>query len=91
MGRDYGHGDSGLGIESVRRWSHLVLLLPSDEITPNKLSTPAKELAIDAGTGWDVYAIQGQFLAYARNKGKPEDIDAAFIGFVKKKISTSPH
>ena len=43
MGRDYGHGDSGLRIESVRRWSNLVLLLPSDEITPNKLSTPLSD------------------------------------------------
>ena len=33
-----------LRIESVRRWSNLVLLLPSDEITPNRLSTPISAL-----------------------------------------------
>ena len=43
MGRDYGHGDSGLRIESVRKWSNLVLLLPADEITPHKLSTPLSD------------------------------------------------
>ena len=35
---------SPLRIESVRRWSNLVLLLPSDEITPNRLSTPISAL-----------------------------------------------
>lgn len=48
----------------------------------------AKKLVLDAGTGWDIYEIEKQFYAYANKKGFPEDIDSAFIGFVKKKIKT---
>jgi plasmid replication initiation protein len=55
-----------------------------------KLSTSAfetaKELAKDARTGWDVYAIEQQFHEYINKKGNPENLDSAFIGFVKKKI-----
>ena len=40
VGGDYGHGAGCLRAESVRSWSPLVLLLPPDEITPNKLTTP---------------------------------------------------
>lgn len=46
----------------------------------------AKAIAIEAGTGWDVYAIEKQFYEYSKSKGSPKNIDAAFIGFVKKKI-----
>mgnify|MGYP001594273499 CR=1 FL=1 len=47
----------------------------------------AKEIVIKAGTGWDIYAIEKQFYEYLKEKGSPKNVDAAFIGFVKKKIS----
>lgn len=46
----------------------------------------AKKLALSAGTGWDVSVIEQQFYGFIEAKGKPDNIDAAFIGFVKKKI-----
>ena len=49
-----------------------------------------KELAIAAGTGWDIYAIQSQYFEHADKKGKPDNPDGAFIGFVKKKIKERP-
>jgi len=50
----------------------------------------AKEIAIAAGTGWDIYAIQDQYLEHAEKKGKPDNPDGAFIGFVKKKVQVRP-
>jgi plasmid replication initiation protein len=51
----------------------------------------AKELVLTAKTGWDLYEIERQFLEYTRKNNKEvQDIDAAFLGFVKKKISKSP-
>lgn len=45
-----------------------------------------KKMTLDAKTGWDFYAIEKQFYDYINKKGLPENIDAAFIGFVKIKI-----
>ncbi len=50
----------------------------------------AKQLVIDAGTRWDIYAIREQFAEHMIKNGNPENIDGAFIGFVKKKIQNSP-
>jgi plasmid replication initiation protein len=46
----------------------------------------AKKRAIEAGTGWDIYAIEEQFYAYTKKAGFPKNLDAAFIGFAKKKV-----
>ena len=46
----------------------------------------AKKLAIEAGTGWDIYSIEEQFYAYIKKAGAPRSIESAFLGFVKKKI-----
>lgn len=50
----------------------------------------AKELARNAGTGWDIYAIEKQFLDYIEKKGRPDNPQAAFIGFVKQKVVQRP-
>lgn len=47
----------------------------------------AKKLVIEAGTGWDIYAIEEQFYSYIKKAGAPKNLNSAFIGFVKKKIS----
>jgi len=49
-----------------------------------------KKMALEAGTGWDIYAIEQQFYEFINKKGQPERMEAAFIGFVKKKIVSSP-
>ena len=44
-----------------------------------------KEIARRAQTGWDIYAIEQQFYDYINRKGMPDNYNAAWIGFVKKK------
>lgn len=50
----------------------------------------ARKLAYDAGTGWDIYAIESQFVEYAQKKGLPDNPDGAFIGFVRNKVKKAP-
>ena len=50
----------------------------------------AKNIVLNARTGWDVYAIEQQFYEYANQKGVPEDPEKAFLGFVKKKVARRP-
>jgi len=68
--------------------------LPQAEYTPPKL-TPAifekaKQIALEAGTGWDIYAIEQQYHEYSKKKGQPENPEGAFLGFVKKKVAKLP-
>lgn len=49
-----------------------------------------KNLATLANTGWDIYEIEQQFYSFMKTKGIPNNVDAAFIGFVKKKIVQCP-
>ena len=64
------------------------------EYKPTKLSPAvfekAKQIAIEAGNRWDIYAIESQFYEYIKTKGQPDDIAKAFIGFVRKKVATPP-
>ena len=46
----------------------------------------AKQLVMQANTNWDIYAIIEQFKQYAQQKGLPDNIKGAFLGFVKNKI-----
>ena len=50
----------------------------------------AKKLVLEAKTGWDLYAIEAQFYAYVQKAGVPNNLESAFLGFVKKKIATRP-
>ena len=50
----------------------------------------AKDLVIKAGTGWDLCAIVEQFYSFMESKEPPNNINGAFIGFVKNKISRRP-
>ena len=51
----------------------------------------ARKMALEAGTGWDIYAIREEFNEFNKNKVKDlKDIDASFIGFVKSKIKRCP-
>ena len=64
------------------------------EYKPTKLSPAvfekAKQIALEAGNRWDIYAIESQFYEYIKKKGQPDDIAKAFIGFVRKKVATTP-
>jgi len=60
--------------------------LSKDMLSPPILEK-AKWMAEGADTGWDVEELEQQFWEYAKKKGKPKDIENAFIGFVKKKIT----
>ena len=50
----------------------------------------AKKIILDSGNQWDLYELERQFFDYVEHKGRPENIDGAFIGFVKKKTAVSP-
>ena len=63
-------------------------LLENDHINLSpSIIEQAKQIATEANTHWDIYAIIEQFKAYARQKGMPDNINGAFLGFVKKKIT----
>jgi len=47
-------------------------------------------LVEEAGTGWEYRAIREQFTEQLIEGFKPENADAAFIGFVKKKVARRP-
>lgn len=60
----------------------------------NKISTTAleaaKKLVLSSGTGWDLYVIEQQFYDFIKIKGKPDNLEGAFIGFVNSKIKNKP-
>lgn len=53
-----------------------------------KVIEQAKEIAAKKGKRVDIYQIEEEFKAYARQKGMPDNVNKAFIGFVKKKIDS---
>lgn len=62
--------------------------------TPKKIGQKtlekARDMTLKAQTGWDFYVIEQQFYDFIKTKGTPDNLDGAFIGFVKKKIAKSP-
>ena len=60
-----------------------------NRVSPKTLEH-TKNLTSLANTGWDIYQIEEQFYSFMKSKGAPKNIDAAFIGFVKKKIVSPP-
>ena len=58
-------------------------------ISPRTL-TKARQLVIDAGTGWDFNALHEQFTESLLSGFRPEKADGAFINFVKKKTANTP-
>lgn len=71
-----------------RRKEVMDMAMPDDlpAISDKAIRTGAK-LVADAGTGWDYRAIREQFTHHLIEDGfRPDNVDAAFIGFVKNKI-----
>lgn len=50
----------------------------------------AKKIVLKSDTGWDLYAIEQQFYDYTNKKGGADNLDAAFLGFVRKKVINPP-
>ena len=50
----------------------------------------ARKIAIEAETGWDIYAIQQEFVEFNKDNKDIKNIDGLFIGFVKKKVAKCP-
>jgi plasmid replication initiation protein len=50
----------------------------------------ARDIVNEAGTGWSFDAIVEQFASHMQKNGNPNNINGAFIGFVKKKVAQKP-
>jgi hypothetical protein len=65
-----------------------------EEITTSELSveTLEKGLAIvkEAETGWDYDVIQQEFFDWSKKREKPNNLEAAFLGFVRRKVKNAP-
>jgi plasmid replication initiation protein len=48
------------------------------------------QMVEEAGTGWDYGEIRAQFTEQLMEGFMPENVNAAFIGFVKSKVATRP-
>ena len=58
-------------------------------ITAETIRRGAK-IAEDAATGWDYNAIRKQFTEQIMAGFKPDNVNGAFINFVKKKVANRP-
>jgi plasmid replication initiation protein len=66
--------------------------LPLDDMP--RISHPtlekAQRIVLEARTGWDFYALQEQFTLSLQEGFKPDNVNGAFIAFVKKKVAFLP-
>lgn len=62
--------------------------LPS--ISPDTLEK-GRRITEQAGTGWDFGELHSQFSQSLLSGFKPEKVDGAFIGFVRKKVHSRPN
>lgn len=50
----------------------------------------ARKLCIKARTGWDYYSLESDFIQELKDGFKPDNVNGAFINFVKKKVAHRP-
>ena len=50
----------------------------------------ARKLCIKAGTGWDYYNLETDFIQELKDGFKPDNVNGAFINFVKKRVAHRP-
>lgn len=66
----------------------------SHQATSQKLNTSiieeAKKIVLSAGTGWDLYVIEQQFYEHVKKNHAPDNLEGAFLGFVKHKVKQKP-
>lgn len=72
-----------------KRPGEILPLLEIPRINPETVRRGAA-IVEDAGTGWDYGEIKHQFTAQLQDGFKPDNVNAAFIGFVKKKVAARP-
>lgn len=60
----------------------------SIKLAPSTLEN-AQNIISSNGGKYDLYEIEKQFYDFVKKKGKPDNLEGAFIGFVKKKITIS--
>lgn len=58
-------------------------------ITPETIEKGAR-ITEEAGTGWEYYTIRQQFTEQLIKGFKPDNVNGAFINFVKKKVAQLP-
>lgn len=75
--------------------NHIASFLPNlgletkDLIISSTGIEAAKKAIAEAGKRLDVYALEQEFKEHARKTGfKPDNVDGAFVGFVKKKLTS---
>lgn len=61
--------------------------LPS--IRPDTIDK-GRKITLEAGTGWDFYALQSEFTQSLLEGFTPEKVDGAFINFIKNKVAKAP-
>ena len=74
----------------------VLVSLPKPALTPApskmvessviRLSTETYEKAKKVAPGWDVYALEHDWREWVKDKERPKDPDAAFIGFCKQRF-----
>ena len=65
-------------------------LLGFDSSTPVvsfKTMDIARDIVRNSKTGWDFYALESDFQDSLRNGFEPDNVDGAFISFIKKKVA----
>lgn len=75
--------------ENRRGDTEIVKPLDLPRISPETIET-AHRITQEAGTGWDFYVIQEQFSQALIEGFKPDNVNGAFINFVKKKVANRP-
>lgn len=68
---------------------------PAPPLSAREALAPAtlakgRQLVEDAGTGWDYGALLEQFSAQLAKGFQPRNLNAAFLGFVRKKVQQRP-
>jgi plasmid replication initiation protein len=62
----------------------------SDNPISFKVLDKARDIVMDAGTGWDFYGLVEEFKYSLQTGYKPKNVDGAFIAFIKKKVARCP-
>ncbi len=60
-------------------------------VIPTRTIEQGRRITEEAGTGWDFQDIHTQFSHQLMKGFKPQNINGAFINFVKKKVATPPN
>jgi hypothetical protein len=82
--------DSSFGIKRIGDFLPKIFAENTEiKVSPSGIEG-AKKMANQQGKRIDVYALEQEFVEYSNKTGfKPENVDGAFIGYVRKKIASA--